>query len=119
MLKKLKNKLKGRKDDNSDDLLMQDIYDLLMFPIEPELTTDMIPELDHLYKDETPEQRKERAERYAHAYEVFQDRFDEFTQLWKGNLRELKEEIMNISRQSASQSEAKKMASLERSFDES
>ncbi len=46
----------------------QVVYDMLMQNIEPDLVTAQLPLLKEKYKDETPEQAKERAERYDKAF---------------------------------------------------
>lgn len=48
------------------------LYNELMWHIEPELTSGVIPTLEEKYKNETPEQAEARAERYNQAYEKFQ-----------------------------------------------
>jgi len=73
---------------------MQEIYDLLMFEIEPELMSDMITLLPEIYKGETSEQHEERMERYREAFEVFYRRFDMLLALWKNELGVFKKEIM-------------------------
>ncbi|MFH1670438.1 MAG: hypothetical protein ABIA92_02530 [Patescibacteria group bacterium] len=52
-----------------------ELYDSLMERIEPELVSSQVPLLEEKYKGETPEQRKERAERYKNAYKAFMKSF--------------------------------------------
>lgn len=44
------------------------LYNMLMSKIEPDLTTDQLPLLDEKYKNETPEQAQVRAQRYEKAF---------------------------------------------------
>ena len=44
------------------------LYNMLMSKIEPDLTTDQLPLLDEKYKNETPEQAQVRAARYEKAF---------------------------------------------------
>lgn len=46
----------------------EDVYNMLMAQIEPELTTDVLPTLDQKYATETPEEKEVRYARYADAY---------------------------------------------------
>ena len=55
----------------SDDLRIptgDELYNMLMGGIEPDLTTDQLPLLDQKYQGEIPEQAKIRAERYEKAF---------------------------------------------------
>ncbi len=45
-----------------------ELYNILMKGIEPDLTTDQLPLLDGKYKDENPEEATIRAERYQKAF---------------------------------------------------
>lgn len=60
------------------------VYDALMGQIDPELVTSEIPKLTEKYKDETPEQRRDRAEHYNEAYEQYESMLTEFV----GGLKE-------------------------------
>ena len=54
-----------------DDLAIptgDQLYNMLMSKIEPDLTTDQLPLLDEKYKNETPEQAQVRAQRYEKAF---------------------------------------------------
>ncbi len=46
------------------DLSLEDLYDVIMETIEPDLTSKNIGTLDEKYADETAEQRKARGLRY-------------------------------------------------------
>lgn len=54
-----------------DYLSPQWYYDTLMEQIEPELMTANVPYLELMYKDDTPEQREERLQRYKDAFVLF------------------------------------------------
>jgi hypothetical protein len=49
----------------------QELYDLWMSQIEPELMTATIDHVDELHAGETPEERKQRYARYAQAFQKF------------------------------------------------
>lgn len=56
----------------------EDIYNLVMGRIEPDLTTPMLPLLDDLYMNETKEQRAERAEWYNKVFARFEIDYQTF-----------------------------------------
>jgi hypothetical protein len=49
----------------------QQIYDTIMGWIEPDLVTAALPLVAEKYKNETPQEKKERTDRYALAYEAY------------------------------------------------
>ena len=51
------------------------IYDVIMSRIDEDLTTEGVKRLDEKYKDETPEQTKERAGRYDRAKEEYDKQY--------------------------------------------
>lgn len=55
----------------------QEIYDMLMGAIEPDLVTAQTPLLREKYAGETPEQRAKRAERYTQAFAAYERAFQE------------------------------------------
>lgn len=55
-----------------------ELYNLLMSAIEPDLTTDQLPLLDEKYKSETPEQAKARADRYEKAFAEYDKQLDAY-----------------------------------------
>lgn len=60
-----------------------ELYDMLMKSIEPELTADQIPLLDEKYKNETPKVAAIRAERYQKAFAEYDRRLSAYlAKLW-------------------------------------
>jgi hypothetical protein len=55
-----------------------DLYDQLMGPIEPELTSQELPGLTAKYAQETQAQSAARAERYEKAFEAYQKQLNVF-----------------------------------------
>lgn len=51
------------------------IYDMLMQPIEPELTTTGLQTLTEKYRDEQPEDTKKRRARYRAAFRAYDTAF--------------------------------------------
>ena len=56
----------------------QELYDQIMGHIEPELTTEGLKLLEAHYKDETPEQLAARKQRYALAFERYDQAYSEY-----------------------------------------
>ena len=56
----------------------EEIYNMIMASIEPELVSGQIPQLKEKYKNETPEQKKERGERYKKAFAEYDKRYDQY-----------------------------------------
>ena len=63
--------------------LLQHVYDLLMYDIEPDLLLKNIDTLEKKYKKESPEEQKKRRERYRNAIEVFYEKLNTVMQQWK------------------------------------
>ncbi len=55
-----------------------ELYNSLMQKIEPELTTDQLPQLEARYKQETADQSKERARRYEKAFAEYDRQLEEY-----------------------------------------
>lgn len=91
----------------------QELYDLLMAKIEPDLVTDQLPLLDAKYAKETPAQIKARAERYEKAFAEYDRQLAEYL----GKLKEKVHEFQTTARQSieheVKEKEEKKLTSLE------
>lgn len=69
-------------DDGPPLLSGDELYDMLMGSIEPELTTAAIEKLPAQYANETPANRKERADRYARAFAEYDRRYSEYQSRW-------------------------------------
>ncbi len=98
--------------------VLEQLYNALMLEIEPELMTDMVPELEEIYAGETDEERKERGDRYAAAFELFAERFSKILDLWKEELHKFKEKALAEFQKKSTKEDAKHMADIERSIDE-
>ncbi|MBI3619406.1 hypothetical protein HY213_05235 [Candidatus Peregrinibacteria bacterium] len=58
----------------------QELYDMLMGHIEPELTTQGIKDLDEKYKNETPQENAIRKQRYQLAVDRYQQAYEGYMQ---------------------------------------
>ncbi|MDD5041113.1 MAG: hypothetical protein PHX87_00315 [Candidatus Peribacteraceae bacterium] len=94
----------------------KEIYDGIMRAIEPELTTDQIPLMKEKYKDETPEERKARGERYAKAMEEYEKRYAQYLQEQDAKVRSFKIGAIHFAEGKASDGDRQKLKSIESSF---
>ncbi len=76
----------------------QELYDLIMAHIEPELTTEGLKNLKEKYKDENPEQLASRKQKYQVA-------FDRYEQAYQGYLATLQTQVDRFYRASFAQVE--------------
>jgi len=98
---------------------MEDIYNLLMSDIEPDLMTENISILDDLYSYESEEERKSRMEWYAEAMIIFKDRFEKFARIWKEEMTGIRSTVRDEQRAPEERKDRQKMRNVERSIDES
>ena len=78
--------------------MMEEIYNLLMRQIEPELVTDMLPQLGELYPDETPAEWKKRQERYQRAFALYEERFTALMTQWKEDIVRARDALVSASK---------------------
>jgi hypothetical protein len=95
----------------------EDMYNLVMGQIEPELTTWITPHLDEMYAHETPLEREERAKRYKAALQEFATRFEEAAKNWHEDLEWIKEHAFIIEKNVSAKADSDEIASIEHSID--
>lgn len=95
------------------------LYDILMGVIEPDLTLEMLPILDEIYKDETDEQHEERMKRYALAMVEFKKRSQKFTQDVKAEFLSIKNRAVTIAKNINTNQEQKNVDALAQSLEQS
>ncbi len=93
-------------------LLAEQIYDLLMAEIEPELLLANIPVLDARYAAETPEEHVARMERYAAAYKKFDAAFAAFKGDVTGRVRVARRASLSEEEAKGKSEEAKKLRTM-------
>ena len=81
-----------------------ELYNLLMGGIEPDLTTDQLPLLDEKYAAETPEQAKIRAARYEKAFAEYDKQLNAYLAKLEAKVRE----YQSAARQSVENEERQK-----------
>ena len=77
---------------------VEEVYNLIMREIEPELTTDMLPTLGELYPDETPQEWKKRQERYQRAFALYETRFTALMDQWKQDIVRARDALVASSK---------------------
>ena len=95
----------------------EDIYDAIMGKIELELLTTSLPTLDEKYKNETPEQKKARMERYAKAYAAFDAQYTEWITDLKKKFADYKRKALKIAEEKLKEHEAEKLANFDSLLD--
>ncbi len=96
--------------------VLQDLYDLLMFNIEPELMSAIVPQLETLYANETKAEQKKRLKRYQKALKLFDERFGKLFEEWKTQLLARKDEIIKTYTTEEGKKEKKTLQNLEDSI---
>ena len=99
-----------------NDELAEQLYDMLMREIEPDLLSYNIPKLDEYYKEETPEQHEARMKRYERAYQDFEYAFQKFMNEVEEEVRENKRSALKEKEHESLQKEQEKLASIEEAF---
>lgn len=94
----------------------QAIYDLLMKDIEPELTSDQVKLLKGTHTNETPAQKKKRAERYNKAFAEYDRRFAVYKQQWDRDFNAYKRAAMAHAEESQKGTEETALQNLESSL---
>lgn len=72
----------------------EEVYDMIMGQIEPELTKAQMPLLEEKYKDESPEDRKKRQERYQKAFIEYDKRYSQYQLTMSSSLRVYRHDVM-------------------------
>ncbi len=104
-------------DISAGELTIEDIYNLLLAEIEPDLTTHMIPMLDGLYEGESEKEKKRRGKRYAKAFKVFAKRFERAMSLWKQAFLDARKKVLGIMKEKSGKEDTEKLSDIERSLD--
>lgn len=88
----------------TDDELAQQLYDVVMRDVEPDLLSYNLPKLAEFYKDETPAEHSNRMERYRTAYTKFE-------QAWRDFLTKVQMQVTSGQKMALEQKEASDRAS--------
>lgn len=94
----------------------QEIYDSIMWGIEPELLTANLPSLAEKYKDETPEQKKARAERYQKAFAEYDVGYAAYLADQESKVHTFKHNLISSLEHADSEQDQQQLNSLEAAF---
>ncbi len=97
--------------------LFLELYDHLMAEIEPELMSFSIPCLADYYKDETPEEKSEREERYARAFDELIRRVRMLRDIHERDSGEFVQFLQNMFTNKAQKDDTNNLHSAEQNID--
>jgi len=95
----------------------EDLYNLFMLDIEPDLTTSMYPLLDDVYSWETVEQREGRMAWYEEAIEICKSRLSAFYAAWNEEIENVKTLMKEYMHGGEESQKAEGLQSIEDSID--
>lgn len=95
----------------------QEIYDLIMGQIDGDLTSTRLPLLSQTYMNETPEEKRARADRYTKAFAEYDKKFREYSDKWDADFRTYKRmAIQTIETKAREGGENDQLTSIENSL---
>ena len=97
-------------------VLAEQVYDMLMAQIEPDLLLINIPLIDAKYAGETPEQTEERMKRYAAAYKKFDAELAKFMNEVDTNVRTTQRAALQQKEQQDRDQESNTLNSIASAF---
>jgi esterase/lipase len=103
-------------DEAETKLLAEQLYDLIMADIEPDLLLANIPTLDQKYTGETPEEHAARMKRYEASYKKFDAEFSKFMTEVNEKVKTTKRTTLKEAEEQAKNQEENKLNSLESAF---
>ncbi|UPA23015.1 hypothetical protein K8942_02270 [Candidatus Peribacteria bacterium] len=104
---------------NPPALTGEEMYDMIMERIEPDLTTKMLPQLDALYSYETPEQRAAREEWYTKVFAQFEIEYARFANGMKNYYTNIRKKALSMVRAVKEDAEKVSTTSIEESIQNS
>ncbi len=103
-------------DEQENKRLAEELYNLLMAEIEPDLLLENIPGLDAKYANETAEEKQARMKRYEVAYKKFDGEFNKFMADVDTKVRTSKRDTLRSQEQAVRQQEENDLNSLASAF---
>ena len=97
----------------------EELYNMLMRKIEPDLATDQLPLPDAKYASETPDQTKARAERYEKAFAEYEKQLAAYLSSLKGKVHEFQTTARQSLEHEAKEKEEQDLGSLEQQIQQS
>ncbi len=77
---------------------MEEIYNLLMAQIEPDLMTEKLSRLSELYPNETPQEWNARQQRYQRALALYEERFTALMKQWEADIVAARNSLVTASK---------------------
>ncbi len=77
---------------------MEEIYNMLMSAIEPDLLTDNLSTLEEKHGNENADERRERMQRYQAALALYDERFTELMTRWKNDIVSARDALIAVSK---------------------
>jgi hypothetical protein len=78
----------------AQELTLEELYDALMYEVEPELTFDAMQYVNDWYLGETLEEKSVRMARYERAFEIVEERMKKLMTSWEDELISVKNKIL-------------------------
>lgn len=103
----------------ADQAFNEDLYNILMGAIEPDLTTVMIPILEEMYLGETEDEYRTRMARYADAIDRFKERATKFSDDFQQAIHAIGDNALDLAKQMQQESDDKKIHTTEQSLENS
>jgi len=97
-------------------VLAEEVYDMVMGEIEPDLMLANIPLLEETYKSETIEQHESRMQRYAVAYKKFDIEIAKFMVDIDGKVRMTQRKALQEKESAAKQDDQNALNSIASAF---
>lgn len=103
-------------DDAENKKMAEELYNLLMAEIEPDLLLENIPGLDEKYKGETKDEHDLRMKRYEVAYKKFDEEFSKFMVEVDDKVRTSKRSALKEKESAAQAEDEARLQSLTSAF---
>ena len=93
-----------------------ELYNMLMAKIEPDLMTDQLPLLDQKYNGETPEQAQARAKRYEVAFAEYDKQLAAYLAALEAKVRQYQSTARKSLEHDDRSKEEQELSGLEQAF---
>jgi len=101
------------------ELSFEDLYNVLMERVEPELCTYNLDQLDEIYQGEKDTKRVKRYAYYTRCLDLFWDALKELIDLTKTDLKEFEDEFFVLLKKKVTTTEQGDISAIEQSISES
>lgn len=102
--------------DTDNKRLAEEVYDLIMVKIEPDLLLGNIAQLESKYQGETPDEHELRMRRYEVAYKKYDEAFKKFIADVDQKVRTGKRQALQEKEQASRKDEQTELDSLSSAF---